>query len=93
MTYIAAAMRSGLILASAVALCATLHSAPAHAGLKQCAYGSWNPWNGANVVLEVGRSNKMSWACNRAERQCDRALNRARKNGAVANHCRRVENW
>ena len=67
-------------------------SAPAEAGRKRCVFMAHNPWNGHMVADGWAKAARSSWACNRAKRRCKRELNRKRRNGAVANDCRKISN-
>lgn len=67
-------------------------SAPAEAGRKQCVYMAHNPWTGAMVADGWAKARRMSKACDRARRRCNRELNRKRRNGAVANSCQKIGN-
>ena len=67
-------------------------SAPAEAGRKQCVYMAHNPWNGHMVADGWAKASRLSKACDRARRRCNRELNRERRNGAVANDCRKISN-
>lgn len=78
-------MKRFLTLAAGAALGMTIFnvslSSPAEA--KTCYYGIWQDGRGMIGTDGVGNSAKMSWACNRARRECNRKLDRARKKGTL----------
>lgn len=59
-------------------------SAPAQAA--GCLYDIYHDRIGRLGMTEHGYAAKMEWACNRARRQCNRKLDRARKRGTLPRH-------
>jgi hypothetical protein len=66
--------------AFALGAASLMGSAPAHAAT--CTYVAYDMKR--NLFTEPGRALKMSEACDRARRQCNRQLERWRKQGRVA---------
>ena len=75
-----------------IGIVAASMSSPAEAGRKRCVYMAHNPWNGHMVADGWAKARKLSRACKRARRRCNRELKRDRRNGAVANDCRKISN-
>lgn len=73
-----------IIIAAAVGALALgasslMTAAPAHAAT--CYYVAYD--SSKNLFVEAGRASKMSKACDRARRQCNRQLERWQKRGKV----------
>lgn len=69
-----------------------LTSQPAEAR-PSCYYIAWDP-SGKAMADGHAWAAKKSWACNRAERRCNRELERKRRQGkAGRGSCRRVTNY
>jgi uncharacterized low-complexity protein len=67
-------------------------SQPAEARAK-CYYIAWDP-SGKMMADGHASAVKKSWACNRAERRCNRELERKRRQGkAGRGSCQRVTNY
>lgn len=75
-----------------MAIACASFSVTANAGRKQCVYMAHNPWTHNMVADGWAKAVKLGTACQRASRRCNRELKRKRRDGAVANDCRKITN-
>lgn len=73
--------RSFVLAALALTGLSFFQTAPAQAA--GCYYGVFQDGRGYIGIRGVGHAAKHSWACDRARRECNRRLERARKRGEL----------
>lgn len=76
----------------AAAIVSATGTSPAEAGRKQCVYFSWHVWNGNMVADGWAKATKLSRACDRARRRCNRERDRRLRDGVPAGACTKVGN-
>lgn len=90
-------MKTKTLTLSAVAIAtltaaSLMMAAPASAKRKQCVFMAWNP-SGHMMADGWAKAKKLSKACKRAKKRCNRELNRKRKHGkAGRGGCKKVSN-